>query len=109
MAGGVLSFAFVGVLAFGGVVNNYSQERSQALLWGSFHFLSIGLSIGGAKLVPHYARILSPGRSQASSPRPPISSLWEPSLPSHICGTTGEKGDTFQSLPLGERVSVTGS
>ncbi len=56
MAGSVLGFAFVGVLAFGGAGKHYSQERGQAILWGSFHFLSIGLSIGGAKLVAHYVQ-----------------------------------------------------
>jgi hypothetical protein len=56
MAVSVLGFAYVGVLAFGGVGKHYSQERGQALLWGSFHFFSIGLSIGGAKLVAHYVQ-----------------------------------------------------
>ena len=54
MAGAVLGFAFVGVLAFGGVTTRYDQERGQALLWGSFHFLSVGLSIGAAALVAYY-------------------------------------------------------
>lgn len=54
MAGAVLGFAFVGALAFGGVTRHYDQERGQALLWGSFHFLSVGLAIGVAALVAHY-------------------------------------------------------
>ncbi len=54
MAGAVLGFAFVGALAFGGVGKHYEQERGQALLWGSFHFLSVGLAIGAATLVAYY-------------------------------------------------------
>ncbi len=50
MAGAVLGFAF------GGVGKHYSQERGQALLWGSFHFFSVGLSIGGATLVAHFVQ-----------------------------------------------------
>lgn len=57
MARFVLGFAFVGGLAFGSVNKHYSQERGQTVLWGSFHFfLSIGLSIGGAKLVARYVQ-----------------------------------------------------
>jgi len=54
MAGAVLGFAFVGLLAFGGVGKHYGQERGQSLLWGSFHFLSVGLAIGAAALVARY-------------------------------------------------------
>ncbi len=54
MVGAVLGFAFVGLLAFGGVGKHYNRERGQALLWGSFHFFSVGLSIGAAALVAHY-------------------------------------------------------
>lgn len=54
MAGAVLGFAFVGALAFGGLTRHYDQESGQALLWGSFHFLSVGLAIGVAALVAHY-------------------------------------------------------
>ncbi|MEJ7870809.1 MAG: hypothetical protein WKF67_01015 [Rubrobacteraceae bacterium] len=54
MAGAVLGFAFVGVLAFGSVTRHFDQERGQALLWGSFHFFSVGLAIGAATLVAHY-------------------------------------------------------
>ena len=56
MARFVLGFAFVGVLAFGSVDKHHSQERGQTVLWVSFHFLSIGLSIGGAKLVANYVQ-----------------------------------------------------
>lgn len=52
--GAVLGFAFVGALAFGGLTRHYDQERGRALLWGSFHFFSVGLAIGVAALVAHY-------------------------------------------------------
>ena len=54
MTGAVLGFAFVGALAFGGLTRHYDQERGRALLWGSFHFFSVGLAIGVAALVAHY-------------------------------------------------------
>ena len=53
MAGSVLGFAFVGVLAFGGLTKHFDRERGQALLWGSFHFFSVGLAIGAAALVAY--------------------------------------------------------
>ena len=46
-------FAFVGVLAFGGLTKHFDRERGQALLWGSFHFFSVGLAIGAAVLVAY--------------------------------------------------------
>ena len=55
MAGAVLGFAFVGALAFGGVTKHFDQDHSEAsLMWGSFHFFSVGLAIGAAALVTHY-------------------------------------------------------
>ena len=54
MAGAVLGFAFVSVLAFGSVTRRFDQERGQTLLWGSFHFFSVGLAIGVATLVAYY-------------------------------------------------------
>jgi hypothetical protein len=54
MGGAVLGFAFVGTLAFGGVTKHFDREQGQALLWGSFHFFSVGLAIGVAALVAHY-------------------------------------------------------
>jgi hypothetical protein len=54
MTGAVLGFAFVGALAFGGVAKHFDRERGQAVLWGSFHRLSVGLAIGVAALVAHY-------------------------------------------------------
>jgi hypothetical protein len=56
MAGAVLGFAFVGVLAFGGLTKHFDRERGQALLWGSFHFFSVGLAIGTAALVAQYVQ-----------------------------------------------------
>jgi hypothetical protein len=56
MAGAVLGFAFVGVLAFGGLTKRFDRERGQALLWGSFHFFSVGLAIGAAALVTYYVQ-----------------------------------------------------
>ncbi len=54
LAGAVLGFAFVGVLAFGGVEKHFDQDHGDApLVWGSFHFLSVGLAIGVAALVGH--------------------------------------------------------
>ncbi len=56
MAGAVLGFAFVGVLAFGGLTKHVDREQGQALLWGSFHFFSVGLAIGAAALVVYYVQ-----------------------------------------------------
>ncbi len=56
MAGAVLGFAFVGVLAFGSVTRHFDQERGESLLWGSFHFFSVGLAIGAATLVAYYVK-----------------------------------------------------
>jgi hypothetical protein len=56
MAGVVFGFAFVGVLAFGGLTKHFNRERVQALLWGSFHFFSVGLAIGTAALVSYYVQ-----------------------------------------------------
>jgi hypothetical protein len=55
-AGAVLGFAFVGALAFGGgVAKHFDQDHGEAsLMWGSFHFFSVGLAIGAAALVTHY-------------------------------------------------------
>lgn len=53
--GAVLGFAFVGALAFGGVARCFDPDRDETpLIWGSFHFFSVGLAIGAAALVAHY-------------------------------------------------------
>lgn len=51
--GSVLGFFCVGVLAFGGMSDHVGSESGQSLLWGSLHFLSVGLSVGVATLVAH--------------------------------------------------------
>jgi hypothetical protein len=56
MAGAVMGFAFVGVLAFGGLTKHFDRERGQALIWGSFHFFSVGLAIGAAALAAYYVQ-----------------------------------------------------
>lgn len=53
MAGAVLAFAAVGVVAFGGVSTRFAHAPRQAALWGSFHFLSVGGAIGAAALVTY--------------------------------------------------------
>ncbi len=52
IAGAVLGFAFVGVLAFGGVAKHFEQDHGDPpLVWGSFHLFSVGLAVGAAALV----------------------------------------------------------
>jgi hypothetical protein len=48
------------MLAFGNVTRRFAPEPRNAPLWGSFHFLSVGLAIGSAALVARYveARIV---------------------------------------------------
>ena len=46
--GAVLAFALVGVLAFGGVSAEFGGAPNRVQLWGSFHFLSVGLAVGAA-------------------------------------------------------------
>ena len=55
MVGAVLGFAFVGTLAFGGVTKHFDRQQGETpLIWGSFHFFSVGFAIGVAALVAHY-------------------------------------------------------
>ncbi len=55
MVGAVLGFALVGALAFGGIQRHFDQESREApLIWGSFHFFSVGVAIGVAALVALY-------------------------------------------------------
>lgn len=55
MCGAVSGFAAVGALAFGGVSKHFDQESGEArLIWGSFHFFSVGGAIGAAALVARY-------------------------------------------------------
>jgi len=100
MAGAVLGFAFVGALPFGGLTRHYDQDSGQAVLWVSFHFLSVGLSIGAAALVAHYVDALLSGPWRPSCPLLPTFSSWEPSQPSPTCGTTGKSLEDRQRLML---------
>ena len=55
MVGAVVGFALVGVIAFGGVTRHFERDHGEApLIWGSFHFFSVGLAIGLASLVAYY-------------------------------------------------------
>ena len=55
MVGAVLGFAFAGTLAFGGVTKHFDRAQDEPpLIWGSFHFFSVGLAIGVAVLVTRY-------------------------------------------------------
>ena len=56
MAGAELDFAFVRVLAFGGLTKHLDRERDQAMLLGSFHFFSVRLAIGATALVAYYVQ-----------------------------------------------------
>ena len=49
--GAILAFALVGALAFGGVSEHFGDHPKKIQLWGSFHFLSVGLAVGAAYLV----------------------------------------------------------
>src|SRR5919199_2537635 len=54
MVGAVLGFALVGALAFDGVTEHFDRDHDEApLIWGSFHFLSVAVAIGGAGLVSY--------------------------------------------------------
>ena len=53
VGGAVLGFAFVGALAYGGIPGQLDQERGHALLWGSLHFVSVGLAIGAVTLAAY--------------------------------------------------------
>ncbi len=55
MVGAVVGFAVIGVLVFGGITKHFDREPSEGnLIWGSFHFFSVGISIGAATLVAHF-------------------------------------------------------
>ena len=55
MVGAVSGFAAVGAVAFGGVGKHFDQESGEArLIWGSFHFFSVGCAIGASALVARY-------------------------------------------------------
>lgn len=54
MAGAIAAFAFVGMLAFGGVTTQFEPRPDRISLWGSFHFLSVGMAIGTTLLIASY-------------------------------------------------------
>jgi hypothetical protein len=68
MAGALLYFAFVDVLAFGGLTKHLDRERDQAMLLGSFHFFSVRLAIGAAALVAYYVQSFPAWRLAAFLP-----------------------------------------
>jgi hypothetical protein len=54
-SGAIVAFALVGALAFGGVRGHFGDHPKKIQLWGSFHFLSVGLAVGSAFLLGTYA------------------------------------------------------
>jgi hypothetical protein len=54
-SGAILAFALVGALAFGGVSGHFGDHPKKIQLWGSFHFLSVGLAVAAAYLVGTHA------------------------------------------------------
>jgi len=53
--GAILGFALVGALAFAGVTEQFGDPPKRIRLWGSFHFVSVGMAVGAATLVGAYA------------------------------------------------------
>ncbi len=53
MLGNVAAFAAVGALAFRPTSVSHAAGSSHPVLWGSFHFVPVTLSIGAASLVAH--------------------------------------------------------
>ena len=51
MIGALAAFALVGALAYGDFTGYTGERQTGSSLWGNFHFLSVGLSIGAAALV----------------------------------------------------------
>src|SRR5215204_2533432 len=47
----VLLFCGRAILAFGGVSGHFGDHPKKIQLWGSFHFLSVGLAVGATYLV----------------------------------------------------------
>ena len=54
VVGAVLGFTFAGSLAYGGIPGQLDRERGHPLLWGSLHFVSIGLSVGAVALIAYF-------------------------------------------------------
>jgi hypothetical protein len=111
MAGAVHGFVFVGVLAFGGLTKRFDRERGQALLWGSFHFFSVGLAIGAAALVTYYVQSFIACPRRPSCRQPSTFSSWEPSPPPRTNGTTGRKTEQINrsaQTPLHQKAPLLG-
>jgi hypothetical protein len=53
--GAILAFALVGALAFGGASEHFGDPPRRIHLWGSFHFISVGLAVAAAYLVGTHA------------------------------------------------------
>ncbi len=54
VVGAVLGFAFAGLVAFGGLTRHFDPTHHDTpVIWGSFHFFSVGLAIGAATLVAY--------------------------------------------------------
>ncbi len=54
VVGAVLAFALVVLVAFGGLTQHFDPSHNDTpVIWGSFHFFSVGLSIGAATLVAY--------------------------------------------------------
>ncbi len=52
LAGAVVGFGLIGILAFGGLEKHFDEDHGDApLVWGSFHLFSVGLAMGVAALV----------------------------------------------------------
>ena len=54
VVGAILGFTFAGALAYGGVPGQLDRERGHPLLWGSLHFVSIGLAVGAVALTAYF-------------------------------------------------------
>ena len=54
VVGAVLGFTFAGSLAYGSIPGHLDRERGHPLLWGSLHFVSIGLSVGAVALIAYF-------------------------------------------------------
>jgi len=50
--GAVVAFAVVGALAFGGMSGEFGDKPNRIQLWGSFHFLSVGVAWFSSGHVP---------------------------------------------------------
>jgi hypothetical protein len=54
VVGAVLGFTFAGSLGYGGIPGQLDRERGHPLLWGSLHFVSIGIAVGAVALIAYF-------------------------------------------------------